>query len=250
MRQLPSRERDFLPGQLNCSANVFGMPICSGTPRGPRLDSPEVAEPLKIYRNGGQVGRVALKATTCCGAPVLGVPRGPGSSLLKTDFLNNCSRSGTVGMDIRSKMLMDVPLDGVSQETGQGNRHTGELLVAESRGPRAGRDRESVRVRVLGDGAFGWTEAVNVWGATVEVVVHIIANNHRISALFDLPKSYGCATAARRFWKGESDGLFLSTIHAVEEAGVAGKLFNLWQPRFAILALTSSLTTALSLEST
>ena len=111
---------------------------------------------------------MALKATKCCGAPVLGVPRGPDSSLLKTNLLNNCSRSGIGGMDIRSKILMDAPLDGVSQESGQGNWHTGELLVAERQVPRAGRDRESVRVRVVGDGAFDWAEATKAWVATVE----------------------------------------------------------------------------------
>ena len=141
MGQPPFKERDVLPGHLNCFSNVFSVPICSGTPRGPHLDTLEVTEPSKSSRSRGQVRRVDLKATKCCGAPVLGAPRGPESSLPQTNLLNDCSRSGLGGI---SNMLMEAPLDGVSQESGQGNRRTGELLVSESWGPRAGRDSESV----------------------------------------------------------------------------------------------------------
>ena len=135
---------------------------------------------------------MALEATKCCSAQVLGAPRGPSLPLLNI-------RIGTGGLDLRSKVWIDTPFDGVSLEFGQGNWYTGELLVAESRDPRAGRNRESVLVRVVGDDAFGWAEAANACGVTVEVLVQLGFNNHRVSKLFGLPKSCICDTTIRRF---------------------------------------------------
>ena len=68
-------------------------------------------------------------------------------------------------MGVEPTMLSDAPGEGVSQESCQGHLQLGEGRVAESRRPRAGRDRRIVRVRVVGDCAFGWSEAANSWGA-------------------------------------------------------------------------------------
>ena len=65
--------------------------------------------------------------------------------------------------------------NGVLQHTpgGEGSEdlRTGEARVRISRGCRAGGGRKDVRVRVVGDGAFGWAEAASVWGANVEIIV-------------------------------------------------------------------------------
>ena len=181
------------------------------------------------------MGRVAPEAIEYCGALVLGAPRGPGHSLLT-------SRIGTGGRDIRSHSWMDAPCEVACPEVSQGQRLGGEMVVAERCSPRAGSDRGSVCVRVAGDGAFGWAEAANAWGATVEVLIHIKINNHVVSDVFGLPKSVDFDTAIRGFYRRPFDGVFCATIREDAEAAMVAKLFNFWQPKVALLALPVSLT--------
>ena len=42
--------------------------------------------------------------------------------------------------------------------------------------PRGG--RENIKVRIVGDNSFGWTQAVQVWGAEVEEVIDKAQDNH------------------------------------------------------------------------
>ena len=78
----------------------------------------------------------------------------------------------------------------------------GEACVRHIRGLRVGVGRMEVGVRVVGDGACGWTEAASVWGAAVEVVVHQDKHNHRVHKHLLLPLSMG-ADAAAELWPDE-----------------------------------------------
>ena len=49
--------------------------------------------------------------------------------------------------------------------------------------------REHVRVRVVGDQSFWWTEAAHTWGVSLELVVHRKFCNHVVNDLFKLPPS-------------------------------------------------------------
>ena len=123
---------------------------------------------------------------------------------------------------------MDAPCKVSGQEVSQGKRLGSEMVVAESCSPRAGSDRGSVCVRVVGDGAFGWAEAANAWGATVEVLVHLKFNNHVVSDLLGLLKSVDCDTAIRGFQQRSFGGVFCATICNDAEAVMVAKLFNFW----------------------
>ena len=136
---------------------------------------------------------------------------------------------------------MDTPCAGVSQESCQGQLQLGEGRVVESSQPRAGRDRSRVRVRVVGDCAFGWAEAANSWGATVEVLVHINVDNHTVRNSFALPKYYWRDTAIQLCGRSAFDGVYFTTVLDSEQATMSGNLFNLWQPMVAIIALPSNL---------
>ena len=74
-------------------------------------------------------------------------------------------------MDVESTELSDAPGDGVSLESCLVKLQVGELIITESSSPRTGRDRKSVRVRVVGDCAFGWAEAAIIWVAILEVAL-------------------------------------------------------------------------------
>ena len=156
---------------------------------------------------------MAPEAIEYCGALVFGAPWGPGHSLLT-------SRIGTGGRDIRSHSWMDAPCEVACQEVSQGQRLGGEMVVAERCSPRAGSDRGSVCVRVVGDGAFGWAEAANAWGATVEVLVHLKFNNHVVCDLLGLPKSVDFDTAIRGFKQRSVGGVFCATIRNIAEVSI------------------------------
>ena len=81
---------------------------------------------------------------------------------------------------------------------------------------------------MVGDCAFGWAEAANAWGATVEVMVHIKVNNHMVSKFFVLPKSCRCDTASQLFGRSGFDGVFFTTVLDSEQAAMSGELFNIW----------------------
>ena len=166
---------------------------------------------------------------------------GPRPDILQTESLINCSRGRTRRVGVEPTMLSGAPGGGVSQKSCQGNLQVGNGRVAESRGPRAGRDTRLICVRVVGDCAFGWAEAANTSGVTVEVIVHLIVNNHMVSIFFALPKSCRCATAIRLFWLSGFGGMNFTTVLDSEQTAMSGKLFNLWQPLVAILALPSNL---------
>ena len=182
-------ERDFLPGHLTCSANVVGVLTCSDTPRGPRLDNRELATPSKNCHGERRAGRANYEFAKLFDASVLDVSRGPRPDIVQTKSLINFSRSRMGRVGVEPTTLSGAPDEGVSWESYQSNLLVGEVRVEEIRGPRAGRDRKLVCVRVVGDGAFGWAEAANASGATVELMVHLKVNNHMVSKLFALPKS-------------------------------------------------------------
>ena len=122
---------------------------------------------------------------------------------------------------------------------------TGELKVNISSRPRVGGGRELVRVRVIGDRSFGWTEAAHLWGAQVEVVVHRNYDNHALSKIFNQPESCDVTTASRSFndtlpW----DGILLATVAIRSDAKIVDRLFSLWQPLIAILAFPLALNRA------
>ena len=125
------------------------------------------------------------------------------------------------------------------------NLQTGELKVNICSRPRARGGRELVKVRIIGDRSFGWTEAAHLWGAQVEIVVHRNYNNHALSKMFNQPESCDVATASRSFndtipW----DGILLATAAISSDAKIVDRLFSLWQPLIAILAFPLALNRA------
>ena len=180
-------EGDFLPGHLACSANVFGVPTGLGTPRRPHLDGRELATPSKFCRGDRLAGRTDYELVKSVDALVSSASRGPRPYILQTVSGINCSRSRTGEVGFEPTILSGTPGEGVSQESCRGQLQLGKGRVVESSKPRACRDRSRVRVRVVGDCAFGWAEAANSWGATVEVLVHINLDNHLVSNTFALP---------------------------------------------------------------
>ena len=53
-----------------------------------------------------------------------------------------------------------------------------------------------MKVRAVGDRAWGWAEAAISWGAEVEVVAHDEPDNHHLRKLFDIPILRNYTTAA------------------------------------------------------
>ena len=74
---------------------------------------------------------------------------------------------------------------------------TGERIAIKSSRTRVRGTRKHVKVRIIGDRAWGWIEAAISWGAEVEAVVHYQQSNHRLRKLFDIPESRDFATASQ-----------------------------------------------------
>ena len=122
---------------------------------------------------------------------------------------------------------------------------TGELKLNICSRPKVRKGRELVRVRVIGDRSFGWTEAAQLWGAQVEVVVHRQYDNHILSETFHQPKSCDVTTAVLSFDdKIPWDGVLLATVGTQLDADDVDRLFTLWQPLIAIVAFPLSLSRA------
>ena len=69
------------------------------------------------------------------------------------------------------------------------NLRTGELVVNNISRPKSRGGRSTVCVRVVGDSSFGWAEAAQLWGASIDIVVHRIYPNHLLRDIFNHPKS-------------------------------------------------------------
>ena len=137
------------------------MLTCSDTPRGPRLDNRELATPSKNCHGERRAGRANYEFAKLFDASVLDVSRGPRPDIVQTKSLINFSRSRMGRVGVEPTTLSGAPCEGGSQESCQDNLQAGEGRVAESRGPRADRDMRLVRVRFVGDDAFGWASAAN-----------------------------------------------------------------------------------------
>lgn len=134
------------------------------------------------------------------------------------------------------------PSEVVQVGPAEGNLQIGEKVFNTGCKSLSRGGRNSVMFRVVGDDSFGWAEAAALWGGTVEAVIHRQQPNHRINEPFYLPRSISVAAAcslspADSPW----DGILLVTIRGEDDALDAGKLFEVWQPLIAILALPSSL---------
>jgi hypothetical protein len=94
-----------------------------------------------------------------------------------------------------------------------------------------------VRVRVVGDGAFGWAEAASVWGANVEIIVHGTENNHGIRRLFSLPLSLDAGAAILLPTSRPWPGVLLATARDASGAQLVGRFLKRWRPRLGIVAV-------------
>ena len=125
------------------------------------------------------------------------------------------------------------------------NLRTGELVVNNISRPKSRGGRSTVCVRVVGDSSFGWAEAAQLWGASIDIVVHRIYPNHLLRDIFNHPKSIPISAIVDapplvKNW----NGIMLATVSNLEESVDMNKLFYLWKPLICIIAFPVALTRA------
>jgi len=148
----------------------------------------------------------------------------------------------------------EIPLDSVKIEKGVSNigepvRDTlfmGEAVAVKSSVVLSRRGRSGVRVRIVGSASVGWVEAAEAWGCAVEAVVvergnYVVTKRRMALVTRSIP-----TTASRALTlppvAGWWEGLFLTTVHTIEDASLSNQLFDAWKPWVAIFAYPGHLT--------
>ena len=99
-----------------------------------------------------------------------------------------------------------------------------------------------MKVRAVGDRAWGWAEAAISWGAEVEVVAHDEPDNHHLRKLFDIPilRNYTTAVTTTLPQQGQWDGIVLTTLQTQQESEDLCLLLERWRPLIVIAAYPST----------